>query len=42
MAQATLLDYSATKGCILAFTRSLAQQLQDKGEAVGLMGQLQG
>jgi len=26
-----LLDYSATKGCIVTFTRSLAQQLTDKG-----------
>jgi NAD(P)-dependent dehydrogenase (short-subunit alcohol dehydrogenase family) len=27
----TLLDYSATKGAIVAFTRSLSQELMDKG-----------
>jgi NAD(P)-dependent dehydrogenase (short-subunit alcohol dehydrogenase family) len=27
----TLIDYSATKGAILAFTYSLAQSLQDRG-----------
>ncbi len=26
-----LVDYAATKGAIVAFTRSLAQQLADKG-----------
>lgn len=29
--QPELLDYSSTKGCITAFTRSLSQQLADKG-----------
>lgn len=27
----TLIDYSATKGAVLAFTYSLAQSLQDRG-----------
>ncbi|KAJ9525116.1 hypothetical protein QJQ45_017317, partial [Haematococcus lacustris] len=30
--QPELLDYSSTKGCITAFTRSLSQQLADKGK----------
>lgn len=31
MGEATLLDYSATKGAIVAFTRGLSQQLAGKG-----------
>ncbi|GFH17333.1 NAD(P)-dependent oxidoreductase [Haematococcus lacustris] len=33
--QPELLDYSSTKGCITAFTRSLSQQLADKGKHPG-------
>jgi NAD(P)-dependent dehydrogenase (short-subunit alcohol dehydrogenase family) len=36
-----LLDYSATKGAIVAFTRGLSQQLAEKGGSV-MAGQDQG
>ncbi len=38
MGEATLLDYSATKGAIVAFTRGLSQQLVSKGGSLGRMG----
>lgn len=38
MGHANLLDYASTKGAIVSFTRSLAQQVVDKGIRVNAGG----